>query len=148
MAMRSPPGLLLRSAFNSTNSTRATGYGELTTGWRYSHVRSPPLAEAATPPEVVAQFEIAGPVLNGEGSLTGSRPPGLTTCAHLVALKAAPPPAAQAANASYAKLTLLGPLRPLAGRKSRKRLLCKVDTFGAAPPPRRPNKPQTLVMQS
>ena len=31
-------------------------YGELTTRWRYSHVRPPPLAEAATPPEVVAQF--------------------------------------------------------------------------------------------
>ena len=30
-------------------------YGELTTRWSYSHVRSPPLAEAATPPEVVAQ---------------------------------------------------------------------------------------------
>ena len=59
MAMRRPPDLLLRGAFNST---RATGYlyGELTTGWRYSHVRSPPLAlaEAATPPEVVAQLSI------------------------------------------------------------------------------------------
>ena len=31
-------------------------YGELTTRWSYSHVRSPPLAEAATPPEVVAQY--------------------------------------------------------------------------------------------
>ena len=30
-------------------------YGELTTRWSYSHVRSPPLAEAATPLEVVAQ---------------------------------------------------------------------------------------------
>ena len=31
-------------------------YGELTTRWSYSHVRSPPLAEAAAPPEVVAQL--------------------------------------------------------------------------------------------
>ena len=31
-------------------------YGELTTRWSYSHARSPPLAEAATPPEVVAQY--------------------------------------------------------------------------------------------
>ena len=65
MAMRRPPDLLLRGAFNSTRATRsATGYlyGDsrradvYTTGWRYSHVRSPPLAEAATPPEVVAQY--------------------------------------------------------------------------------------------
>ena len=35
-------------------------YGELTTRWRYSHVRSPPLAEAATPPEVVAQYRPLG----------------------------------------------------------------------------------------
>ena len=35
-------------------------YGELTTRWSHSHVRSPPLAEAATPPEVVAQFGIWG----------------------------------------------------------------------------------------
>ena len=29
---------------------------EVAAAWRFSHARSPPLAEAATPPEVVAQL--------------------------------------------------------------------------------------------
>ena len=41
-------------------------YGELATRWSYSHVRSPPLAEAATPPEVVAQWTSVEPCLAGE----------------------------------------------------------------------------------